>query len=461
MSQLLTLAIASRLLAPADFGVIAMCGVVMTLGGMLRDLGTSAAIIQRSELTAILVNSVYWLNLAVAATLTLAIVLLSYPLSLFLHEPRLPPVLSVLALSLPIASLGGVHQALLERRSAFGVLARLELVSAIMGLLATVGAALSGFGVYSLVAGAIATAIVSSTQLILSSKWRPNFQVSTSELRSLTGYSGNLISFQLINFLARNVDTLLIGRVLGSGPLGIYNAGYRLMLFPLSNLSSVLTRALFPAFSRFQGQHEELRTKYLRMLSSIALITAPLMAGLWVLREPVVSVLLGDQWSEVAGILAWFAPLGFVQSLMTTVGLVYMATGQTRRMMRWGLFASGFVIIAMFIGLRGGAVGVAAAYSIANLLLFYPSFAFALKPIRLSFRNVFGATAPQAACAFLMAASLWVMFGILPASWPPLIQIAVMVPLGAMIYGGLAGLLIRPVLRQLIATFRTKAATPR
>jgi O-antigen/teichoic acid export membrane protein len=447
--QLLGLAVLSRLLPPSDFGLVAIASIFTNFAGLVRDMGTSAAVIQREQLNDSLLDTIFWFNIAVGVALAVIVVLLALPASIVFGEPRLQSVLISLAIALPLASIGAIHQALLERALRFQTLAHIELVASILGLGVGTAAAWRGAGPYSLVLTTIVTVTVGSLLLWIASRWRPTRRWRVAEARSLIGFSGNLTGFQIVNYFARNADTMLIGRFLGTDSVGWYNMAYKLMLFPVQNLSTVVSRALLPVLSRTQKDHEVLRTLYLRAVGTIALITSPLMIGLWVVREPFVLAILGDQWIAVSSVLAWLAPVGLSQSLVSPVGLLYMATGRTDVLIRAGTGVTVVVVAAMLIGLPWGYVGVAAAYAIANLLITYPAAAIPFALVGLKFRDFLRAVRAPLAAAVTMGVILW---GAL-AAWGvdrqnPLLQLSILVAFGATLFLCMAFLFLRPAMIQ-------------
>jgi O-antigen/teichoic acid export membrane protein len=455
--QLLALALLSRLLPPADFGVIAMATVVTAFAFMLRDMGTAAAVIQRAELNTQLLNTVFWFNFAIGCVLALVVVVFAVPAAAAFREPRLAGVLLALAISFPIASSGTVHQALLERQVAFKTIARIEIGSALVALAAAVAAAWYGLGVYALVINVVVTAVLTTVQLWLASPFMPKLRFSRSEFKSLWGFSGNLFGSQLLNYFARNVDSMLIGRFLGAIDLGWYSMAYKIMLFPIYNLASVVARATFPVLSRSrQVDPAQVAALYLRSTAAIVLVTSPLMAGLWVLREPFVEVALGAKWLPVADALAWLSPVGVMQSVMTTVGVIYMTTGRTDVMFRFGIVSLVVTVAGMVIGLQWGYVGVAACYSISNALLFVPGFMVALKQIDLRFIDLVRAIWRQLVAALAMGAVLWALRQSLNGQLDAITQLALLIPVGALVYGAFAWFLVPDVLQGLVAGLRRR-----
>jgi len=442
----------SRLLPPTDFGLLAMAGVVTTFVNLLRDMGTASAVIQREVLEKELLDTIFWFNIGLGVALGVLVALFSIPIAMAFNQPGLAGVLTTLAVSFPIASSTAVHQALMERELKFRTLARIEISSALISLAVAAIAALNGCGVYSLVLNALSATVISSVQLWWASPWRPTLRWNSEQFRQLWGFSGNLASFQVLNYFARNADTMLIGRFLGATDLAWYNMGYKLMLFPLTNLSAVIFRSLFPVFSRRQGDVVSFGALYLKATGAIALITAPLMAGVWVLRKPFVEVFFGEKWLPVADVLGWLAPIGFIQSVLSTVGLIYLGVGRTRTMMRWGVFASTLTLVGLVIGLQWGYLGVARSYAIVNLLLFYPGFAIPLRLLGLNFIDLLKSITPQLLIASLMAALVGAVDQVFTSGEGPLFRLSVLTASGLSIYIGAACLFMRSNLQALLGT---------
>ena len=150
-------------------------------------------------------------------------------------------------------------------------------------------------------------------------------------------YSLNLVGFNTFNYFARNADYLLIGRFLGATSLGIYMLAYRIMLYPLQSITTVISRVMFPAYSQLQDDDARFRSAYLRTAGMIALVTFPMMAGLWVSdRAHVVLTIFGQKWAQAIPLIKVLALVGMAQSIGATVGAIYQAKGRTDVMFRLG-----------------------------------------------------------------------------------------------------------------------------
>src|SRR5699024_483089 len=144
----------------------------------------------------------------------------------------------------------------------------------------------------------------------------------------LLAFSGNLTLFNMINFFSRNTDSIIIGRFLGTTILGSYSLAYRIMLFPLQNLTFILSRSFFHVMSRLQNNNEEIAIIYFKTVKFIFFIVSPLMCGLTLLREPFIELVFGSKWSLTADILMWLAPTAIIQSIVSSTGSVIMSKGK-------------------------------------------------------------------------------------------------------------------------------------
>ena len=368
-AQLIGVVVLARLLEPAEYGLMAMATVVIAFASIFREMGTAAALIQKRELSDRTTTAVFWFNVITGVSIALVIAAFTPLIARGFRSDALSTVIWALVPVFPIASLASAHQALLERESQFKLLARIEVSSAVASLILAVVLALNGAGVYSLVAQTLATAALSTGQLWVASRWQPRVRVAWSELRAVLGFSSNLVGFNLVNFLARNADSMIIGRYIGSAALGTYSLAYKLMLFPTQNLTFVVGRSMFPIMSRQQDDVARNAALYLKSVGAVAMITAPLMSGAFMLRTPLVHIVFGAQWAAGAGVLAWLAPVGFLQSIVSTTGTVFMAYGKTATLMRLGIFCAVLQVGSFIAGVPYGVVGVAACYFVANLII--------------------------------------------------------------------------------------------
>lgn len=456
--QLLGLLVLSRLLTPADFGLVAIVFAITNFAMLLRDMGMASAIIQRDTLDEPTILTAHWTNTFIG--LGLAVVLLGF--SFFAEHvfkaPGLAPLVQLSALSFPFLSGSTVHQALLERGSKFSTVARIEIVALLTGFTVAVVSAYLGAGPYSLVLQTLTVAVLSAIQFWIASDTKMKWGWSSEHARNLWGYSGSLFGFNLVNYFSRNADTMIIGRMLGPAALGPYSLAYRVMLFPLQNLTFVATRALFPMMSRHQHSPQELGAMHLRLLSVISFFTAPMMAGLFVLREPFVDVALGDSWGMVAALIMWLAPIGFIQSLVSAGGVVYQALGRTDLLLRLGIVSSIMHVTAFVTGVHWGLLGLAAAYFIVTLINAVISLGVLLHLMQQTVPRLLSAILPAIGKALIMATLLYFADIELRAMhYPALVRLLALSAGGGIIFLALTRIHLMPADRDVLRLFMKRA----
>jgi len=441
--QLLSMAILARLLSPSHYGVMALAYMVINFASLFRDLGTSAAIIQSRQLSDELKTSVFWLSSMLGLLLFALLALLAHPLALYYAAPDLDWVLALGALSFPIAGSTAIHQALLERSANFRVLTFVEVGAQAAGLGTAIAAALAGWGVYSLVVQILVITVTSATALVCLSPWRPKGPPRLQTLKSLMGFSGNLTGFSLINFVSRNADTAIIGRMLGAMPLGVYSLAYKLMLFPLQSITYVANRALFPELSKHQDDKIAFRALYFDAVHYVSLLAFPVMAGMWVARQEMVSVVFGSKWADLPAVLAWLAPAGIVQAVVSTTGTVFMAQGRTDVLFRLGLGAAVALVTAFVVGANTGIVAVAMCYFAANIFNFVPQMYFTLRQMDSRITQLLPRLLPASASCLIMI-SVCAGLNVMMASLPDLVRLAAMALAGAASYACSLSILFKP-----------------
>jgi len=439
-----------RLLPPSDFGLMSMSTLIITFVILFKDMGTGAAVIQNRNLSKEALSSIYWFNVVLGLFATLLVYSTSPWVAEFFHEPKLILVLNLLSFTFLISGFGFIQKSLLERDLAFSQLAKLETAAVLVGAGVGIGMAFAGYGVWSLVFQSMTVTLLTTLFLLTFSAWRPKMIFKWADIQSIGKFSVNLSGFNFFNYFARNADDILIGRYLGAQDLGYYNLAYRLLLYPLRTISGVINRVMFSVYSQIQDDNARFRQAYLKIIAAIALVTFPLMLGLMVLAKPFVLTVFGAPWEPMIVLLIILAPLGMLQSIGTTVGSIYLAKGRTDWMFRWGVFSGSIIIIAFVIGLQWGLVGVAMAYATVGIILTYPNFLIPFKLIDLPISELWIALRKPFLCALLMVIVILGTHFMLPESLTHLGLLAILVPLGILIYLLFTLLINRAQLREVI-----------
>ncbi|AXS16657.1 MULTISPECIES: MOP flippase family protein [Klebsiella pneumoniae complex] len=401
--QLLGMVLFSRYLSAKEFGIMSMALVVVNFVNILRDLGSSAAIIQRDSVSEELKCSVFYLNLFFGCILLVLFVALAPFISVFFKEPELVFIIILLSLCFPINSSTAIHLSLLERESKFNLTAKVEIISSILALLIATIFVVNGGGIYSIVSQTIAYSLFSAIGFWFISGWTPKFIFSITEVKSILRFSSNLIGFNIINYFSRNSDQIIIGKFFNATLLGYYSLAYRIMLFPIQNITFVLTRSLYPILSRLQNDKKSSFDIYLNTLKTISIIIPPMMFGLAVVSKDFITVVFGEQWSPVSSILIWLAPTAILQSLISTTGSVFMSQGKTDLLLKISIYNAILQISSFFIGGFFSLSIMVKLYLGANILMFFPNMFLAISLLKGSFLTLLTSFTKSLFLAIIMA----------------------------------------------------------
>jgi len=353
----------ARLLTPSDFGLVATVYVFSGFAAIFVDLGIGPAIVQAREVTDEFLSTAFWLNAVAGVVMGLTLAAAGPLLADFFHQHALVRVAPLLGLTFA-TQLSVVQVALLEREFRFKRLTALEMTAVLIGLAVTLAGALVGWSYYALAIGPVAQSLAASLLFFWFVPWRPKGKVRTRSVRSLWRYAGGLIGFNSVNYWVRSADNLLIGRYVGADALGLYNRSFSLMLLPLTQVSQVIGRVMFPALARLAHDPERLRRGYRTAVRLMASGTIPLMFSLAVAAPAFVRAVLGVRWVPMVPMLQLLCLSGPPQTVAVSVGWLYQALGRTREMFIAGTVFAVPTIAAFIVGLHWGATGVAAAWLI-------------------------------------------------------------------------------------------------
>lgn len=300
----------ARLVAPSDFGVIAMLAVFLAMANTFVDSGFANALIRKLDRTEIDNSTVFYFNIVVGAGAYVILFFAAPLIAEFYRMPILIPILRVVSWSIVFNSLAIVQQAILTSNINFKSQAKISVVAAVVSGFIGVVMAYMQYGVWALVAQMVSSAFVRMTMLWIVVRWCPCRAFSRQSFRELFSYGSKLLLSNLVVNISSSVTGLIIGRKFSSASLGFYNRAEQLSVFLAGNISAILNRVTFPVFSKKQNDKATLRQYYLKIISVTSMLVVPAMAILFVFAEPLIVVLLTEKWIPavpLVRILVFFA----------------------------------------------------------------------------------------------------------------------------------------------------------
>ena len=361
-------AVMARLLTPQDYGLIGMVAFVTGFVSMYKDLGLSAATIQKPEISFDQISTLFWVNIALSVGITLLTVMIAPLVAWFYGEPRLTWITIVTAFGFVISGLAVQHEALLRRQMRYFALATTGLLSLIAGYVVGILMAWKGFSYWALVGSQLAVVTTTTAITWAVCRWKPGWPKKDTGVRSMIRFGGNLTGFATINFFTRNLDNLLIGRFWGAQQLGLYSRAYQLMMLPIEQINEPISSVAVPSLSRLADSPEDYRRAYLRMVEKVAFLTMPGVALMIATSDWIVAIILGPQWAEVGKLLGILGVAALIQPIANTTGWLFVTQGRTNEMFKMSMWGGPISMASIVAGLPWGAVGVATSYTVSHIL---------------------------------------------------------------------------------------------
>jgi len=353
----------ARLLSPGDYGLLAMVTAIVGVGEVLRDFGLSAATVQARSVSPQQRSNLFWINSAIGLLLAVTVFAAAPAIAAFYAQPLLQPIARALALTFLLNGLATQYRTQLNRDMRFGRLAAVEVGAQAVGLAVGVTLALRGHGHWALVAQQLGQAVATLLLLILATGWWPGLPRRGADMGGFLRYGGNLMSTQLIAYVSRNIDALIIGQRFGAELLGLYNRAYQLLMLPLNQINAPATTIALPVLSRLHDDRERYGRFLLHGQAVLLHVTVAIFAFTCAQAEPLIVLVLGPQWAPAVPIFQTLAFAGVFQAASYASYWVFLSKGLTGSNLRFTLASRLLVIAGVVIGSQWGVQGVAIAFS--------------------------------------------------------------------------------------------------
>ena len=367
-----SLLVLSRVLGPADFGLVGMATVCTGFLNLFQDAGLSMATIQRVSITRGQISTLFWINVAIGASLAGVCAAIAPLLTAFYHEPRLLWVTILTGAGFLFSGAAPQHRALLMRDMRFGLLTMIDIGSLFVSVVLGIGMALAGFGYWSLVGMTVSSTVVTVVSLWIVGGWLPGPPRRGVGVRSMLQYGGTLTLNSVFGYIAYNADKVLVGRFWGADILGIYMRAYQLINMPTANVHSAIAQVAFPALSRLQDDPQRIKSYFLKGYALFISLALPITVACALFAEDIIRVFLGPKWGAAVPVFRMLAPTIVAFKLINPFGWFMQATGRAARSLHMCVLVVPVVILGYVAGLPYGATGVAAGFSVATLLLVVP-----------------------------------------------------------------------------------------
>jgi O-antigen/teichoic acid export membrane protein len=447
--------IIARLLAPEDYGLVALATVLTGFLEVITDLGLGSALVQSRNPTKQDIEATMGATCLLGLGASV-IVALSAPLWAHVqNDPRIVPIVQVLAFGVLLTTAANVPYSMLHRRLAFGLVARAQFVRGLVTAGVTLGGAFILQSHWALVVGYLVGKAAFTIMLMWAEPTRPRFPGRDTEVGRLLRFGGVLTADRILNYARANVDVALVGALLGTRMVGLYVMATALARLPLEKLGSAFEPVAYPTFARLRDDKPELRRYFLGLSLGTMAIALPACLGLIVTAELLVPTVIGSQWTAVVRplqVAAIVTPLVFHLGL---VSALFNAMGRVDLNLRITTLTSVLTIAAVFVGVRYGIVGVAAASGLAFTVVWVYAEVLAFRLIDLPAAEAARTLLPALSASLAMAAFVFAVSLALPADWPRGVRLALECGVGVVAYVGWAFLLHRNTVVHQLRSLRT------
>jgi len=430
-----SLMVLARVLSPGDFGLVAMVTALTGLLDVFRDVGLSAAAVQRTTITDDQMSTLFWINVLVGAVLSGIAVLCAPAIAHFYNEPRLVWITIAIAGTFFVRCASAQHGALLKRQMRFVLLAAIEACSLLVAIAVAIAMALTGFGYWSLVAMTAAMPIVYGLLVWLFGSWTPGPPRRSPELGAMIRFGGTVTLNGIVVYAAYNLEKVLLGRFWGAEALGTYGRAYQLVNIPTENLNSALGEVAFSTLARVKDDPERFKAYFLTAYSFVVAITIPVTLACGLFAPQLVRVLLGPQWDSAAPIFRLLAPTILVYAMINPLWWVMASKGLVVRSLRIALVLAPLVMLGYVLGLPYGPVGVAFGFSAVMLLWLVPHIIWCVHGTEISPGDVFRSVGRPLASGLGAAAVSWFAVNALGVTTSPWVDLSVGLSVLGLVYG--------------------------
>lgn len=363
--------ILARLLSPKEYGLLGMLGIFIAISQSFIDSGFSQALIRKQNCTDKDYSTVFYFNIIVSVILYLILFVSANAIGVFFNEPILKNLIRVLGLGLIINSFSIIQTTLLTKRIDFKLQAKISVISSVFSGGISIYMALTGWGVWSLVASSLIRYSTSSLLLWFWSKWKPICNFSIDSIKELFSFGSKLLVSGLIDTIYRNVYSLVIGKYYSAIELGYYSRADQFQSLPSSNLQNIIGRVSYPVLLTIQNDIPRLKEAYKKIVRSTMLISFVLLLGMAAVARPMVLTLLGESWEKTVIYLQMLCFVGMFYPLHALNLNILQVQGRSDLFLRLEIIKKVFAVPVIFIGVLWGIKAMIIGMMLLTLIALY------------------------------------------------------------------------------------------
>ncbi|WP_166436003.1 lipopolysaccharide biosynthesis protein [Cellulomonas shaoxiangyii] len=445
--QIVGLLVLSRLLSPADFGLVAVPVAAVGVGEVIRDLGLSVAAIQAKELSASQRSNLFWANLVVGVLLCALYIAASRPIAAAFGSPEAAVITAVLSSTFVLNGFAAQFRASLNRDMRFTALVVADVVAATLAIFVAVVLAANGAGFWAVVTQYVCSAGVGAVILAAAAQWWPGMPSSLAESAHLVRFGASVSAAQVVAYLGNNADTFVLGFTTTPQRLGLYSRSFQLVVAPLGQFKTPLTTVALPVLSRLRGDGQRY-ARYLRVgQAALGYGVIPIAAVAICAPAALADFALGPQWSAAVPVIQVLGAAGALQQVSYVAYWIFVSHGLGNSLLRYSVVAAVVRTAAILALSPLGPVGVAWGYVTGSALMWPVALVWSCRMAGVPLRPVLTGAGRIVLCTGTGVAAAWAAVSALDA--PAILEVLAVPCCFALVYV-LAAIVVRPVRMDLL-----------
>lgn len=438
----------TRILTPADYGLVGMLTIFMAVSQSLVDSGFSQALIRKQNRTEIDNSTVFYFNIGVGIILYAVLFFCSPLIARFYNEPLLTVLTRFVGLGLIFNSLNVVQRALFTINLDFRTQAKASLSAAIISGVVGLSMAYTGWGVWAIVAVNLTAGFVNTFLFWILSNWRPRLVYSWKSFKEMFGFGSKLAASGLINTIYNNIYLIVIGKIFKASDLGYFTRAQGFSSFASTNVTGILQRVSYPVLCKIQDDITRLRGAYRRLLKTSAFLIFPLMVGMAAVSRPMILTVLSDKWLFSATLLIPICLAGMWYPIHAINLNLLQVSGKSELFLRLEIIKKclgiGILCITIPLGLYVMCWGMVVGSLVALVINTY----YTGKIIELGFLKQMKDLFPILVLSLVMGGGVFCYVTFVPM--PQWVLLISGIAIGVLVYAGIARLFRFPELKELL-----------
>ncbi|MCM1291755.1 MAG: lipopolysaccharide biosynthesis protein [Prevotella sp.] len=361
--QFVTNIVMTRLLMPNDFGQIGVLEIFIAVSQTIMEGGFASALIQKKDADDRDFSTVFFFNLGFALILYVILFLSAPLIAAYFHTNTLKMLIRGQSLVIITAALSVVQISMLRKQLRFRRIASVNIIAYALAASAAVWAAMEGLGPWALVILTVGNSMMAAIIFWSFSSWRPSMIFSVLSLKRLFSFGGYMLSANVLQEIARNLQSVIIARRFSIVDMGLYTQSYKLDRISSYTLPSIIVQVIYPVYSTLQGDEARFASTLRQSVRYIAFLIFPLMAVLILAAHDIIYLLYGVKWIAAVPYFRILCVAGFFASLQNANFYAVAAKGKGKILFNWSIYKWSFLIailcITMFFGMKAILWGMA------------------------------------------------------------------------------------------------------